>query len=157
MDAGGEDLGRHARLSAGAGMSSSSNSSGGTAPTLSPSGIRALAAAYVPLAGCRCARLHCPGWETVSSTFDESMLRRVGRVAGGDAYDEPTVEEYHPDGTRYDSPQAPIALGYFPYNRCEVWQCVQCARPFLRYTEYGGYYIDHRIRELNGALVVDAP
>lgn len=126
-----------------------------TVPTLSATDLRELAARYRPVAGCRCAPLRCPGWETVSSTFDEASLRRVGRVSAADAYDEPTVEEHHPAGTRYDSPDAPIALGYFPYNRCEVWACVQCARPFLRYTEYGGYYIDHRIRELSAALVVD--
>jgi hypothetical protein len=27
----------------------------------------------------------------------------------------------------------------------------------LRYTEFGGYYVDHRVRALNGDLVVDAP
>ena len=126
-----------------------------TVPTLSAAEIRGLAASYVPAADCRCASLKCPGWETLPSTFDASLLRRVGRVSAGDAYDEPTVEEYHPAGTRFDSPDAPIALGHFPYNRSEMWQCVHCARPFLRYTEYGGYYIDHRIRELNGALVVE--
>ena len=126
------------------------------APTLSADALRALAAGYVPAARCPCAGLQCDGWETLSATFDEALLRRVGRVPAGDAYDEPTVEEYHPGSTRYDSADAPIALGHFPYNRCEVWQCVRCARPFLRYTEYGGYYIDHRIRQLNAALVVDS-
>ena len=32
----------------------------------------------------------------------------------------------------------------------------RCPRPFLRYTEYGGYYQDERIREIDAALVVDA-
>jgi hypothetical protein len=27
----------------------------------------------------------------------------------------------------------------------------------LRYTEFGGYYVDHRVRVLNADLVVDAP
>jgi hypothetical protein len=125
------------------------------ATTLTPAAIRALAQDHVPLAGCHCAALKCEGWESLPSTFDGALLRRVGRVSDGDAYDEPTVEEYHPGGTRYDSPDAPIALGHFPYNRSELWQCVQCARPFLRYTEYGGYYIDPRIRELKAALVVE--
>ena len=35
--------------------------------------------------------------------------------------------------------------------------CGACARPFLRYTEYGGYYTEERIRELDARLVVDAP
>ena len=125
-------------------------------PTLSADALRELAAQHRPDLACGCAALRCPGWETLSATFDEALLRRVGRISGADAYDEPTHEEYHPDGTRYDSPQAPVALGHFPYNRCEAWQCVQCARPFLRYTEYGGYYVDHRIRELNPVLVIDS-
>lgn len=29
-----------------------------------------------------------------------------------------------------------------------------CERPFLRYTEYGGYYVDERIREVNPELIV---
>jgi hypothetical protein len=37
-----------------------------------------------------------------------------------------------------------------------VWVCAQCGRPFLRYTEYGGYYEERRIREVDAALVTDA-
>ena len=125
-------------------------------PNLSADAILELAAQPRPTARCRCAVLQCAGWETLSATFDETLLRRVGRVSGADAYDEPTHEEYHPTGTRYGLPDAPIALGHFPYNRCEIWQCVHCARAFLRYTEYGGYYVDHRIRDVNPALVVDS-
>ncbi len=125
-------------------------------PTLSAEAILELAAQPRPTARCRCAVLQCVGWETLSATFDETLLRRVGRVSGADAYEEPTHEEYHPDGTRYASADAPIALGHFPYNRCELWQCLRCARAFLRYTEYGGYYIDHRIREVNPVLVIDS-
>jgi hypothetical protein len=33
---------------------------------------------------------------------------------------------------------------------------VQCGRPFLRYTEYGGYYVEERIRELDAQRVADA-
>ena len=29
-------------------------------------------------------------------------------------------------------------------------------RAFLRYTEYGGYYVEERVRPLQAALVVDA-
>jgi hypothetical protein len=36
-----------------------------------------------------------------------------------------------------------------------VWVCRACARPFLRYTEYGGYYEDQRIRELGAGLLDD--
>ena len=67
---------------------------------------------------------------------------------------EPTVVELHRDGSRYESAHAPIAPAWFPYNRCEVWACVHCGRGFLQYTEFGGYYVDHRLREMDPALVV---
>ena len=125
-------------------------------PALTAVQIVAIALQYTPPhAVCACSALQCPGWESLPATFDASLLRLVGRTNDRDPYDEPTLEEHHPQGTRYDAADAPVALGHFPYNRCEVWQCVRCARPLLRYTEYGGYYVDQRIRELNGALVVD--
>ena len=68
---------------------------------------------------------------------------------GDPLVDEPSFEERHPDGTRYDSPEAPVALRFFPYNRCDLWHCNRCKHHFLRYTEFGGYYVDHRVRELN--------
>ncbi len=68
---------------------------------------------------------------------------------------EPRFDEFHPQGTRYDSAEAPIALGFFPYNRCEVWRCAPCGRHVLRYTEFGGYNVDHRVRELDPAKIVD--
>lgn len=102
---------------------------------------------------CRCRAIDCAGWTSVPVSFEESRYRRVGRVAPI-SDKEPTWREYHPQGTRYGSPQAPIALGHFPFNRCELWQCVDCGRCYLRYTEFGGYFVDRRIRELNASLVV---
>jgi len=105
-----------------------------------------------------CAVLACPGWEAFPGSFPESGLRRVGslRAEGEAAWEEPTLEEYHPEGTGYWSPRAPIAPALHPYNRCDVWACAQCGRPFLRYTEYGGYYEERRIREVDAALITDA-
>jgi hypothetical protein len=37
-----------------------------------------------------------------------------------------------------------------------VWRCRSCHRAYLRYTEFGGYYQDERVRELDAALVVEA-
>lgn len=109
-------------------------------------------------AACDCDALRCAGWESVPASFDTGRLARLGRVASAlddDPYAELTLAEYHPEGTHYDSPDAPIATGHFPTNRSEVWGCIDCGRAFLRYTEYGGYYVDHRIRELDEALVVE--
>ena len=106
--------------------------------------------------GCAtCSELVCPGWESLSSAFPRSRLQRIGTLRRP-GVDEPTLREHHPAGTHSWSPDAPIAPEFFPYNRYDVWQCVSCARAFLRYTEFGGYYEDERIRELNAELVDDA-
>jgi hypothetical protein len=73
-----------------------------------------------------------------------------------DGESELSFEEFHPNGTRYDSPEAPIALNYFPYNRADVYACQQCGCAVLKYTEYGGYYIDQRVRLVDAALITDA-
>jgi hypothetical protein len=118
-----------------------------------------LALAHAPrrIASCTaCSALVCPGWEAMAPGFERSALERVGTLRDA-ANEDPTVAEWHPDGTHGWSPQAPIAPAWFPYNRCDAWRCTSCARPFLRYTEYGGYYTEERIRELAARLVVDAP
>ena len=99
-----------------------------------------------------CATLVCPGWESLPATFDHRSLQRIVTLRN-DGGEEPTFSEHHPAGTNAWSPDAPISPAHFPYNRCDVWKCVTCSRPFLRYTEYGGYYEDARIRELNADLV----
>jgi hypothetical protein len=89
------------------------------------------------------------------AAFDRRSLVRVGTLRDPGA-DEPTLLEYHPRGTHSWSADAPIALTYYPYNRCEVWQCTDCRRTYLRYTEYGGYYEDERVRQVDPALVLAA-
>lgn len=116
--------------------------------------IMRLARATAAAAPCeRCAAVSHPGWEALPGGFDASVLERVGTLRRS-GLDEPTVEEFHPSGTNAWSPDAPIALAWFPYNRCDVWQCTACARAYLRYTEYGGYYEEERIRPLSLSLVV---
>ena len=80
-------------------------------------------------------------------------MQTLGTLRDEEAY-EPTLDEYHPGGTRYDSADAPIAPAFFPYNRCDVHRCSRCERVLLRYTEFGGYYVDHRVREVIPTLVV---
>jgi hypothetical protein len=120
-------------------------------PLLDAAALRQLAAAHTAAACPRCAALRAPGWEALPGGFERAALREVGTLRTGE--EEPPLEEYHPAGTRSWSADAPIAPAFFPYNRCTAWQCVQCGRPFLRYTEYGGYYVEERIRELRAELV----
>jgi hypothetical protein len=121
-------------------------------PWLTAADLRRLAEAQ-PAAPCEaCAGFRAPGWESLSATLDTASLRKVGTLRKADVED-PTLEEHHPAGTNAWSPEAPIAPAWFPYNRCDVWQCGRCGRAFLRYTEYGGYYIEERIRPVQARLV----
>ncbi|MGI9218643.1 MAG: hypothetical protein ACR2JA_16805 [Hydrogenophaga sp.] len=124
-------------------------------PRLQANDLRALAAAAQPGRCGVCAPLVCAGWDSLPATFDASALQRVGTLRRDDL-DQPTLLEHHPRGTHAWSADAPIAPAFFPYNRCDVWVCKACARPYLRYTEYGGYYEDQRIRALDAALLDDA-
>ena len=85
-------------------------------------------------AGCRRRRPHSrlpglpgaarTGLTSVPSDFDTGSLRLLGTLRAppaspGDA-EEPTWEEYHPQGTRTDSATAPIAAASHPYNRSDL-------------------------------------
>ncbi len=102
---------------------------------------------------CQCVLQRCAGWESVNDTkWPAQHMQQVATSRDPDVY-EPTFEEHHPNGTRYDSADAPVALKFFPYNRCDVFACSQCQQHVLRYTEFGGYYVDHRARRLNAETV----
>ncbi|MGJ7530192.1 hypothetical protein [Variovorax sp. GB1P17] len=105
----------------------------------------------VPACGCWLHRAN--SWESITEErWPADLLLRVDTLRA-DGVDEPTFEEFHPHGTRYDSADAPISVAHFPFNRCDVFRCVACARLVLRYTEFGGYYVDHRARRVDAALV----
>lgn len=106
---------------------------------------------------CTCSLKACQGWESVSDArWPAHQLRHIGslRVPLSPGQTEATFEEFHPHGTRYESADAPIATMYFPFNRCDVHTCSQCGCAVLKYTEYGGYYVDHRVRLVDASLVV---
>lgn len=124
-------------------------------PVLGAEDLVRLAHARAPGPCPRCAALVCPGWEALPGTFERDRLERIGTLRRPDDED-PTLTEYHPGGTNSWSPLAPIAPAFFPYNRCDVWACTRCRRPFLRYTEFGGYYVEDRIREVDPARVTVA-
>jgi len=99
-----------------------------------------------------CSSLLCPGWISIPGYFDRSKLSVLGTLRQEGAAE--CWDEYHPDGTHLWSEDAPISVDHHPYNQSDVLECVSCKRKFLQYTEYGGYYRDERIRELNPALIV---
>ena len=107
-----------------------------------------------PTQTCDCALQRCAGWESVSENdWPKTQLQAVGTLRDPEVH-EPTFEEHHPQGTRYESPDAPVALQFFPYNRCDVFACQRCQQTVLRYTEFGGYYVDHRARRIAAEQVV---
>lgn len=105
---------------------------------------------------CECVIHDAEGWISRPATLDPAQLATVGTLIN-DPFAEATFAEYHPAGTRYDSPDAPIAPLWYPYNRCDVAHCRDCGRAWLCYTEAGGYFVDPRLRALRAAHLVDAP
>jgi hypothetical protein len=99
----------------------------------------------------KCVSLICIGWESVPGLFDLNCLKPIGtlRIEGAPE----CWEEDHPEGTNLWSENAPISIQFHPYNRSDVCECKQCGRKYLRYTEYGGYYLDERIRALDPNLI----
>ena len=99
-----------------------------------------------------CSSLSCTGWMSKPGYFALDQLTVIGtlRVEGA----EESWDEYHPHGTNLWSEDAPISIPHHPYNRSDVRECIACKRKFLHYTEYGGYYLDERIRALDARLIV---
>ena len=117
--------------------------------------LRSVLAGTAPPRVCSCALGACAGWESLAEyRWEATQMQQVATLRDP-AIDEPTLEEFHPEGTRYESPQAPVAVGFFPYNRCDVWHCSRCDRHLLRYTEFGGYNVDPRVRELAPDKITD--
>jgi hypothetical protein len=116
--------------------------------------LKRLTAHNVTITPCSCGLGPCTGWESLSENrWPKDSVKLLGTLRDPDLY-EPTFEEYHPEGTRYDSADAPVAVKFFPYNRSEIWNCTRCQRHLMRYTEFGGYYVDHRVRELAPQLAI---
>lgn len=133
-------------------------------PILDFQALKALAADSTRIVGqnsksgpvqCSCTASDSAGWISSPASLSDSDFQEVGTLLQ-DPFTEPTFAEFHPEGTRYDSPDAPIAPRYFPYNRCIVSTCKMCGRAYLRYTEAGGYFVDRRIRSLSAEKLVDA-
>jgi len=104
---------------------------------------------------CSCSRVSLAAWQKLPGSLELDKFEEVATLVE-DPYDEPTFVEYHPQGTRYESDNAPIAPRYYPCNRSQVARCRNCGRYFLRYNEAGGYFTELRIRALRLELLVDA-
>lgn len=102
---------------------------------------------------CRvCSSIISLGWESIPGTFPLNSLMPLGTLRIEEAQE--CWDEFHPNGTNLWSTDAPISITHHPYNKCDLYACSACGRKFLRYTEYGGYYIDERIRVLSKELII---
>jgi hypothetical protein len=121
--------------------------------------LKQLAAATEPAApakACACGLQRATAWESITEErWPRALMQKIGTLRDEDIA-EPTFEEWHPGGTRYDSPDAPVSVRHFPFNRCDLYRCGACSRLVLRYTEFGGYYIDHRVRLLDASLITSS-
>ena len=73
-----------------------------------PEALRQLAAkAHAP---CQCSLQHCDGWESINDTaWPAQQMTHVATLRDPDVHD-PTFEEHHPNGTRYESADAPVKV-----------------------------------------------
>jgi hypothetical protein len=105
---------------------------------------------------CTCSVGACPSWESVPGhRWPKELMQKLGTLR--ESFEvEPGFEEYHENGSRYQSEHAPIAPRFFPFNRCDVYRCGECRCVLLKYTEAGGYYVEDRVRQLKADLIIDA-
>ncbi|KRW60040.1 hypothetical protein AO726_13240 [Pseudomonas sp. TTU2014-080ASC] len=105
---------------------------------------------------CGCLRYDLVGWGSWPVGLYEDSFIKIGTLAKYSPEDA-IIEEYHPHGTTYWSPEAPIAPRYYPYNQSTLWQCGKCARLYLRHNDDGAYHVAPRIRRVQYGLVINAP
>lgn len=123
-------------------------------PLLDLPALRAIARRSAAVSkACNCIAKPLNGWEGWPVSLREAQLTQVGTLVEV-AQEEATLDEYHPEGTSYWAVDAPIALGFYPYNLCGVWACAECGRAYLRYNDAGAYHSESRIRGLDPALIV---
>jgi hypothetical protein len=104
---------------------------------------------------CKCPLQKNAGWQSIPEhRWPQEHLRERGTLRKSNE-DEPTFEEFHPQGTRFESPDAPVAHDFFPYNRITAFSCEHCHQTVLKYTEAGGYYVEQRARRINSKLIVN--
>jgi hypothetical protein len=103
---------------------------------------------------CDCALREHEGWQSIAEhRWPVEHLKERGTLRVTNT-EEPTFEEHHPEGTRFESVNAPVAVTFFPYNRCAIFSCQQCDQTVLKYTEAGGYYVEQRARRIHAGLIL---
>ena len=86
---------------------------------------------------------------------EEARMDNLGQLVTDDLEAPDTMQVY--EGSNYWSPDDPIALGYYPYNYCEVFQKKDCNSYYLVYTEWGGHIPERRARLVLKPLIMASP
>lgn len=124
-------------------------------PLLNAAELEHLAEAGNATAGstaCACLPAQVAAWESVTKErWPDEVLQCIGTLRHPDI-EEPTFEERHPSGTRYDSPHAPIAVAFFPFNRCDVFGPEFSVQPWLTFHPAAGSRC-----QINVAILLAAP
>lgn len=68
-----------------------------------------------------------------------------------------TYLEFNNRFGEYWNPETKIATNFYPYHVCDVYECKECKRLFLVYTEYSGHGPQQRIRNVKSELIVEEP
>jgi hypothetical protein len=104
---------------------------------------------------CDCPLQQHDGWQSIAEhRWPQEHLKERGTLRKSN-FEEPSFVEHHPNGTRFESSNAPVAVEFFPYNRCMVFSCDLCHQVALKYTEAGGYYVEQRARRITTELIVN--
>ena len=78
------------------------------------------------------------------SPLEESTMIHLGRLVPDDSEVRETMSTY--PGSNYWLPDDLIAMAWYPYNFCEVFQRKNCNSYYLVYTEFGGHIPERRAR-----------
>lgn len=70
---------------------------------------------------------------------------------------ELTYLEFNNRFGEYWDPEAKIAINFYPYHVCDIYECKECRRLFLVYTEYAGHGPQQRIRNIKPELIIEEP
>tara|TARA_B100001057_G_scaffold286166_1_gene286315 strand:- start:462 stop:1112 length:651 start_codon:yes stop_codon:yes gene_type:complete len=90
-------------------------------------------------------------WNNIKSETLENDFQKIGDL-NDSRYPHYTYNQLNEN---YWSKDALIALNFYPYQECELYQCDKCKNIFLHYTERGGHGPQLRIRMVRPDLIRD--
>ena len=122
-----------------------------------------------PDCGCNKTNFQCwAAWRTKTRDLDSTLWGKkrleanmpAGQLENLGPFDhqEQAIKangytSYLPNGLNYWSPKAPIAVYFYPYHDCDIYQCKGCQAIFLEYMEESGHIPEKRLRWVRPELI----